>query len=351
MLLCRVYRWLSGRVYGLRRENCRSNGNKPLVLALSKTKVKRQEEGAVLSLTDRLRAWWEGYDPDEIVVARAPDTVVAEEPIPEDPVVESEPDPTAWSTERRVVAEKVWGTGFTLPGHTEYILDVVAGMMLSSADSLLEIGANLGGSTAAIVHRFGVYVTALERDADLRRAALNHAIKFDVDPKISFEPFDNELPRLRSDYFRGALIRETLFTIEDKEAFLKATASALKYGSQLVLLELFPDAGSDPSGDCDWTEFEGREVFSWTLKDAEKMLTNQGFLIRSADDESESYRKMAVNGWQSLLNQIDNVRDPQLAEPLITEAQRWVYRVGAVDAGRLRYGHIVAIKQWHWRIG
>ena len=317
--------------------------------ALSKTKGGRQEERSVHSLRGRLRAWWEGYSPDELLAARAPDTVLTEELIPDDPVVECEPepDPTAWSTERRIVAEKVWGTGFTLPGHTEYILDVVAAMVPSSADSLLEIGANLGGSTTAIVHRFGVYVTAMERDADLRKAALSHAIKFDVDPKIKFEPFDDEPPHLRSDYFRGALIRETLFTTGNKEAFLKSVVGALKSGSQLVLLELFPDAetGSDPSGDCDWTDFESREVFPWTIKDAEKLLTNQCMLIRSASDESEAYRKMAVNGWQSLLNQIDNVRDPELAEPLIVEAQRWMYRVGAIDSGRLRYGHIVAVKQ------
>ncbi|MEE8334793.1 MAG: hypothetical protein V3R85_13180, partial [Alphaproteobacteria bacterium] len=173
---------------------------------------------------DRFRAWWEGQELAEGESNASggilPDVDADLRPMRPPGTKPLSGPREIWSPSRRVVAQMIWGTGFTLPGGEEYVQDLVSAFSLTPADSVLEFGCGLGGGTAAIVGRFGAYVTGFERDAGLRSDASARAITLDIDDKVNLEPLEKQLVDLRSNFFLGALVREVLGSVEDKEDFL-----------------------------------------------------------------------------------------------------------------------------------
>ena len=144
-------------------------------------------------IKERFRAWWNGDDlpgnpsrPEGTPAVEESDVPVTDEPSSS----KSETAPDArimngeWSEARRELAEAVWSPGFVTPGGSKYVEKLVSGCSLTAAETMLEIGVGMGGTTRTIIGKFGNYVTAYERDKDLAEAAREHAITYDFDDKL-----------------------------------------------------------------------------------------------------------------------------------------------------------------------
>src|SRR5690606_1927210 len=90
-----------------------------------------------------------------------------------------------WPAQRREIAQMIWGEGFESPGGAERILELVKPFGLSSAHSMLEIGAGMGGGSRAIAKSFRAYVTALEPDPELAAEGALQAGIHDMEDKAN----------------------------------------------------------------------------------------------------------------------------------------------------------------------
>ena len=137
------------------------------------------------------------------------------------------------------------GHGFVVLGGTEYVEKLVSGCSLTEAETLLKIGIGMGGGTQIIIGKFGNYVTAYERDSVLT-AAMCHAVKYDVDDKLVVTTLLFEDLDLNPKYFRAALVREILYTMEDKGGLISKISVSLKPGaSHLVIADFLFDADDE----------------------------------------------------------------------------------------------------------
>lgn len=302
---------------------------------------------------ERFRAWWEGYE----VASRARDGERAGGAGNDVPDVDADlramrPPGTKpvtaprelWSESRREAAQLIWGDGFTLPGGEEYVTHLVNAFALSPADSALEFGSGMGGGTAAIVGRFGAYMTCFERDPALRKEASARAVTLDMDDKVNLEPLRDELPELRSNFFLGALVREVLCTIDDKEDFLSRIIQALKSEGQLVVTDLIFEDDPDSPELAAWLDAEPEQHIPASVNRVRNAFSKNNVVVRTAEDESAEYRSMVIAGWMELLDRLDSSLAPSVAEALVREAELWVRRIAAIDAGVLRYYRFVGIK-------
>jgi len=118
----------------------------------------------------RLRAWWEGYSPEEYLAwleaRRAKGTTgkhktgAATSPVTE----------IAWKPDRIKVANLIWGEGYCGPGGPQHVVDLSKLLGLTPDMSVLIVGGGLGGPARALAGNFGCYVTAYEQSAELAAA-------------------------------------------------------------------------------------------------------------------------------------------------------------------------------------
>lgn len=86
----------------------------------------------------RVKAWWEGYDPEVHRKESASTPLDTGEKRHE---VHCERPERRWETARIALAQEVWGDGLAGPGGVETILDLVKPFGLTPARRLLDLGA------------------------------------------------------------------------------------------------------------------------------------------------------------------------------------------------------------------
>jgi len=314
--------------------------------------LRKQESGAGPSagvpLGKRLRAWWNGYDlPRQSAAAATPGRKVGKSrsaapaaggapPLPANP----------WSETRRQLAQELWGAGFIVPGASAYVEKLVSGCALTEAETLLEIGTGMGGGARTIVGKFGNYVTGYERDTDLAEAARAHAVAYEIDEKLEVLTTPLDRVELKRGYFRAALLRDVLYTLEDKTRMIGRVSAALKPGESFLVITdfLFDAQSSAPALDA-WKAVEDRAVYPWTEDALTSCLISNGITPRTVADESQDYRSMVIEGWSDYLRRIEGRDLPEgLREQLARDGEFWARRVAALEAGLLKYYRIEGVK-------
>ena len=151
---------------------------------------------------------------------------------------------------------------------------------------------------------------------------------------------------LKLGYFRAALLRDILYTIEDKKAVLAQVCQSLKAGdSYLIATDFLFSADNDSPELKAWKEAEDRPVFPWTEGEFTKCLGSLGITPRIIEDESDDYRSMVVEAWSEFLKTIKNKDvSEEMGKHMAREGEFWARRVAALESGALRYYRIEAVK-------
>lgn len=308
-----------------------------------------------VSFRDRLRAWWHGYElaqPDiaDLPFDDAPVRTDAGKPDGHEvsPVLEGPAgqDEIVWARDRIDLAEKVWGDGFVLPGGESHVHDLTASSRINAADTLLQVGVGMGGDAAAIIGKFGNYVTAYESDDNLAEEAIKFAeahgygdkLKIDVCPVDQIDP--------KQGYFRAAYMREAMSAVETRDDVLKSVCESLKSGeSHFILTDLFHD---DPSASAEtkaWADRERTMVLPWNISSARSTLESLGVALRIVEDASDDYCAMVTTAWGKFLSQFGQQKtSPEFGAVVADEAAYWNRRVAAIQSGGLRYYKIMGTK-------
>lgn len=304
-----------------------------------------------VSVKDRLRAWWNGEELAARPAAGSGNSLKAVHDAAEDvdanePVVSPAAGENPWSETRRQLAQEIWSHGFVVPGGTEYIEKLVSGCSLTAAETMLEVGVGMGGGARTIIGKFGNYVTGYERDENLTAAALRHAVTYEIDDKLQVSTVPFEELTLKSKYFRAALLRDVVYTIEDKAEIISKVVDSLKAGeSYLVMTDFLFDADDQSDELAAWQAAEERPVYPWTEAAVIKAMERAGVQPRIVDDESEDYCTMVIEAWSDYMKTIDSTEISQeMGKQLEREGEFWARRVAAMKAGVLHYYRIEAVK-------
>ena len=313
---------------------------------------KKSSGGGGASFKKRFGAWWNGTELRE-AEPDFDDGDYEEVEVGEDSGDETADDaaspagsPDDWSEAKCEIAKGLWTPGFISPGGAEYVEELVSGCSLSSDETMLEVGIGMGGNTTTIVAKFGNYVTGYENDENLAAEAKKSAVEYDIDGKVKIlgEPFD--LAKVKTNYFRAALMREALYTMEDKESVVAKMCDSLKEGeAYLVITDFLFDEGAESDELTAWKDVQPGPVYPWTVEALKSSLESHGVLARIMEDESERYSEMIRGAWAGYLNEIKGKSvDEAFGRQLVHEAQYWLLLTSALDSGVLKYYRVEGVK-------
>jgi len=252
--------------------------------------------------------------------------------------------PISWPAARLALTHDLWGDGFIFPGGEPEILRLARPLGMSSAASLLIVGAGSGGPASSVTRNFGAWITGLEHDPSLLAAAKRLTTQSKLDKKIALKPWDPDNPDFGSKCYHHCLALEPLHGAHP-EPILDALARAVRAGGQIVITALgaeLPLDLNDPTVRR-WGELERRDPAHVPAPVAiTRMLARVGLDVRVAEDISDRHVEQALLGWRTMLRNLGTGTPtrPQAAQ-LVREAELWLLRRRLIRGGQLR------MMRWH----
>lgn len=281
----------------------------------------------------QLRAWWYGIDFRE-----PPPTIIEEAP-----VVESQPDEAP--LDRLALVQKIWGPGYLMPGGTEQAMSLVKPFGVNPAMSLLDLSAGLAGGSRHISVTFDVYITAMERSAEVARRGHSMSVDAGLGRKVPVTPYDPESVELRPHAFDGVYAQFLTTGVVDKERLVRQVMSSLKPRGQFSFIDfMLRDCEPDDPRIEKLRQVERYPVLPWRVSQYIDCLTNAGFDCRIAEDHTEIYRARILEGWDHLMKMVE-LRDlpKNHLQALLEEAELWSQRLAAIDSEALNVHRFYAV--------
>ena len=287
--------------------------------------------GAVMA---RVRAWWYGIDFRDL----APAPMVEEEMTVETTAEEAPLD-------RLALLQQVWGQGFLMPGGTEQIMTLVKPFGVNPAMSLLDLTAGLGGASRHVSATFDVYITAMERAAEIARRGHAMSVDAGLGRKVPVSAYDPESVELRPHAFDAVYAQFLTTGVTDKERLLREVMRCLKPRGQFSFFDFtLRDAEADDPRVEKLRRIERYPMLPWRVSQYIDALTASGFDCRIAEDYTEVYRGRVMEGLTHIMKMVEPQNLPKshlLA--LLEEAELWGQRMAAIDSGALSVYRFYAV--------
>jgi SAM-dependent methyltransferase len=255
----------------------------------------------------------------------------------------SGPQSKLWPWHRLDVADALWGKGFQFPGGAAETLHLAKPLGLSSASSLILVGAGSGGPPCAIADKLGVWVTGFESDPALAFAAAEHSTRVGLGKRAQIVRWDPSHPDFQHNQFHHGIALEPLRDAQP-EATLAALAQALKPGGQLVLMETVADTPldlKDPIA-AGWARLERCRPDLPSEIGITRIMGRLGFDVRIVEDVSQRHMRQALVGWRRVVRAMEHAPpSPRDAAQLVREAELWLLRM------RLLRTRMLRLVRWH----
>ncbi len=321
----------------------------------------------------RFEAWWQGEDIEDVLAkhreslggsdddgaaenramgdvgpnagsAQTADEASAEQENPEDEIEVSD---GIWSTRRIELAELVWGKGFTSFGGRDHGVKTVQSYNITSAMTLLVLGAGLGGPTRAIAAKFDCWVTGLEHSQLLAKAGMQQSVVAGMSKKTPINHADFEKLEFKENSFNCVYAKEALFTVANKQSLLEGVHKALKYDSPLLITDYVIGEDAENSAElAAWMESEPAQPQLWTREQVEETLRQLMFDVRVVEDVTDIHRLEIHKAWAKFVDGQADGGIPSRLRPIVdAEAERWTRLVAALDSGALRLLRICGLKK------
>jgi hypothetical protein len=328
---------------------------------------------AKLPLKWRLKAWWEGYDPNDVARMLEKDA-----PKVEDKPAKTEPEAAAvaslgvplpheiqapnsavvapgaiddWSTARVDVAQLVWGPGFCGPGGPEQVVALSKLLTLSPEMSMLDLSAGLGGPARALAEHFGVWVTGYEQSQTLVDAGNELSTKAGMSRKAPLNLLDlNEEKPFGRRYDR-AMGNSFLSQLADKAPVVAKVAEAIKSDGLLLLVDytLADGVTVDDPAVRGWLAKEPKPLHLEPRQTMLALFDPAVWNIRVDDDLTDQYVGLVTEAWrgaEAIVAQIMATPDQAALAPIVLkEAELWVRRLEMFRSGKLQMRRILAAKR------
>ncbi|MCJ9429812.1 SAM-dependent methyltransferase [Kordiimonas marina] len=317
---------------------------------------KQNKSDASVPLKLRLKAWWEGYDPDDIkkrLQARQPkpEATAASAPKTDKPKRLDAENLDPWDEATVDIAQYIWGKGFCGPGGPDYIVSLSKLLALSPEMSMLQIGASLGGPARVLCDRFGVWITGYEESQTLvdkgnklsKMAGMEKKATLEQYNPNDFEGFDRKFDRV--------LAKEALYTIEDKAAMIEKIEDKLKPGGLCLITDYVLSSDSVLGKDRykEWVVGERLRPFPVLVEDMTDILKRNRLQVRVSEDISLQYIEMINKAWagaDEVAAKLAKREDGTvMIQTLMREAEFWTRRKKMLETGDLKLWRIVCNKK------
>ena len=258
--------------------------------------------------------------------------------------VPAEVAPTAPALLRAGWEDRLWGSGFTLPGGAAEALRLAQLLPLSPATTLLLLGRDAGGAAHAIARQSRAWLAVHQHDPAL--AARMAPLLQPLGKRATVQPWDPAAPAFRARFHHHALALEPLRAGAAPAALASALAAAVKPGGQLVLVETVTAAAVPslaPALDR-WLALEGRAAPPPGQAAVEAALLAAGFTLHVTESLGARQAAASTEAWSRLLAGMRETGRPAAgaaAAALVTEAEAWLLRHRLVGAGA------IAVLRWH----
>ena len=332
-------------------------------MAAQKVKAKQEKKAGKLPLGLRLKAWWEGYDSDEVAKRYAelnpepepePESKVKKSPLREKPdPVSVDPDlPTdPWNKDLININQYIWGEGFCGPGGPDYIVALSKLLALSPEMSMMHLGCAIGGASRVLADKFGVWVSGYEESPALVEKGREMSVAKGMEKKASVEEYDPNNFDGFDRKFDRVLAKESFFTIEDKKGMIEKIEEKLKPGGLVLVTDYVVADESVFSRDSfkEWKIGERRNPVPVLAEQLSEYFKDVNMQVRVSEDISDTYITMINEAWAgadkvaaALAKEEDG---PRLIQILMREAEFWTRRKQMLENGDLRLWRIVANKK------
>jgi len=311
--------------------------------------------GDALPMSSRLKAWWDGRDPWQppekggkaagakpaanisavrggIAPAVRPDLKLPPEKL------------DAWT--------KLWGEGLCEPFDKAYAADFVKPFALNEKMSVVDLGARLGGGTRAVAERYKVWITGMDPDAEYARAGMQFSTKAGMKSRAPVVAYDLEKLALPKQRYNCLYALETFHRARNKQQLFADIAQALTDGGQMLFTDFVLREPGKTSGLIEaWKQVEPFLPHPWSAAETAKALKDLKLEARIDEDMSEKYRRVALFGWQACLDRLAEQRaegkrpSRALLSQLLDDAELWVLRLRALDSGDLQVRRYFALKR------
>ena len=311
-----------------------------------------------ISIRVRFVAWWQGRNAEDVAAELGSEDESLRETLKKKTVAgvaslefkreEAAPEITDknWPEERIKIAEIIWGPGFIGPGGSEHVLKLVQPFGMNSSMNVLDLGAGLGGPARAVAEDSKAWLTGMENSDALAFAGMVRSTNAGMSKKAPITHADFETIELRPKFFDRVYSKEALFTVADKERLFKMVFEALKNEGQFVFTDyMVRERGAGSQAVKDWIAHEPVQPHPWSPDRTEAYLKRLGFDIRVVEDMTKGARRRIFKGWQKFIDTHEPGSIPEeLVPSLVDEAEHWARRVAALDSGNIRVYRIYALK-------
>lgn len=310
----------------------------------------------------RLKAWWEGYDPQDLARLEATHAAAKPAPAPRKPPQKDAPPPPPtdpesglpvdpWDKSRIDVAQYIWGPGYCGPGGPEHIIAMSKLLTLNSELSMADIGAGLGGPARTLAEEFGVWMTGYEQSQALVAAGNELSTMAGMAKKANIQHFAPG-PDFKFDRrYDRALLKETLHGIEDKMDLLQKLEDAIKPEGLVLIIDyvLGNDAVVASADYRAWREGEPHQVFMVTQEELADVVNKAGFSLRVNEDQSEAQIELITRAWKGVdqvaAKLVEDPDERHLVDTLLKEAELWARRVAMLQSGKLKLVRMLGAKR------
>lgn len=312
---------------------------------------------AQLTLKERLKAWWEGYDVAALAKARAE---MAEEEaesnatshgavglgtgLDEGGPVDDESGKN-WPSKRIEIVEQIWGRGFVTPGGQDHIPKLVKPFGLNPAMTVLDLGAGLGGAMRSMVKEFGVWTVGYESDPELVKGANDRSKIVDMDRQAEIKTWDPENPHFDKRY-DCLFSKEAMFTVYNKQDLFEKLEPQIKPKGQLLFTDyVIEDPNNDNQVYRAWLQGEPFPTNIWSVNDYLQAMHNLNLDVRTNEDITETHRSLILSALSEFVEDLRRQRtDKDTLNMIVNEIELWARRVMALEHGGLRVYRFYAIK-------
>ncbi|MDG1437861.1 MAG: methyltransferase domain-containing protein [Emcibacteraceae bacterium] len=313
------------------------------------------EEAVKVPLKWRIKAWWEGYDLDDVKSVLARGGNVEEElknpssvnPETETRELSDNPEAMVWDDKRLEIAQLIWGEGYCGPGGAEYVTSMSKLLGMTPKMSV----AGLGGPSRVLATEFGAWITGYEESEQLAKKGMDLSTKGGLEGKAPIQHYDptDEQPFERT--FDRAYSKEALYTVEDKPKLLDNLFEELK-DSGLFLINDYTLSSMDALGNKDvqkWLRQEPSQPYPVTSEVMEEILNDCGYLLRVNEDITDQYIDMIAKSWAGVSDVIESLTNhpedqTDTIQRLVKEAEFWMLRSKILKEGHLRAWRFLAYK-------
>lgn len=308
-------------------------------------------KGGKRDLRTKLHAWWEGYrlpaeGKPKVAGSAAPAATAKSKPA----VVEAAkpaPPKDFWSPERILVAQLIWGDGFSFPGGGDFAADLAASLIVDKRSTVMDLGCGLGGGTRAIVERFGSTAHGFDLSPEQAKAGDAMSAKQGLDLRAPIAALDLENPDWKPRFYDAALLRNVVSLVTDKSALVRRAGESLKPGGRFLLIDwALSEDETQGAAFASYIEGEPRPPYLGTVAQLTFLIESLGYTVRRSEDYTKDFRPVVLEGWRRIDTIVaKGMLNATEGKALMREAELWARRIAAIDAGELRVARIEALKK------